>query len=94
MAPTAVTSLEKEDHSRDAAFNKALHGESADKRSGLRAMMAKDGTAQKAAVDEYFKHWDNKSAETETEETRKARRGEYATLTKQYVQRLCCSRAK
>ena len=33
-------------------------------------MMKKDRTAQKAAVDEYFKHWDNKAAGTETDETR------------------------
>jgi hypothetical protein len=37
----------------------------------MRAMFQKDKAAQQAAVDEYFKHWDNKSAETETEETRK-----------------------
>lgn len=48
-------------------------------------MIGKDKEAQKAAVDEYFKHWDNKGAHDETEETRAARRAEYATLTKQYV---------
>lgn len=67
MAPI---SLETEDHSRDAAFNKAMHGRSAEERAGLRAMMRKDPNAQKAAVDEYFKHWDNKSAGTETQEIR------------------------
>ncbi len=67
MAPI---SLETEDHSRDAAFNKAMHGRSAEERAGLRAMLRKDHIAQKAAVDEYFKHWDNKSAGTETQETR------------------------
>lgn len=86
MAPSAVTSgLETEDHSRDAAFNKALHGKSADSRGGFAAMRSKDSAAQKAAVEEYFKHWDNKSAAVETEETRKERRDEYATLTRQYV---------
>lgn len=85
MAPPSAISqgLETEDHNRDAAFNKALHGKSAQARGGLSAMRAKDAAAQKAAVDEYFKHWDNKSAEVETEETRKARRDEYATLTRQ-----------
>ncbi len=48
-------------------------------------MLSKDKAAKQAAVDEYFKHWDNKDAATETEETRKARRDEYATLTRQYV---------
>ena len=67
MAPI---SLETEDHSRDAAFNKAMHGRSAEERAGFRAMLRKDPNAQKAAVDEYFKHWDNKSAGTETQETR------------------------
>ena len=85
MAPSAVSAqqhaLEKEDKERDAAFNKTLHGSSAKSRGGLMAMK-KDAAAQKAAVDEYFKHWDNKEAAVETEETRKARRDEYATLTR------------
>lgn len=82
MAPIA---LEEENHARDAAFNKAMHGESAKLRGGMMAMRNKDHDAQKAAVDEYFKHWDNKAAKDETEETRKERRDEYATLTRQYV---------
>ncbi|GES59936.1 sterol 24-C-methyltransferase [Aspergillus terreus] len=81
MAPTA---LEREDHSRDADFNRALHGKSAQSKGGFAAMRGKDAAAQKAAVDEYFKHWDNKDAETETEEVRAARRAEYATLTRHY----------
>lgn len=96
MAPIA---LESEDHSRDAAFNKALHGKSADARGGIRSMMKKDPAAQKAAIEEYFKHWDNKAASTETEEIREvrnhsrslfpaltpkqSRKAEYATLTRQ-----------
>ena len=66
MAPIA---LEPEDHSRDAAFSNALHGE-ADIKGGIRSILKKDHSAHQAAVDEYFKHWDNKSAETETPETR------------------------
>lgn len=62
--------LEAEDHQRDAAFNKALHGNSAQARGGLAAMRNKDAKAQKAAVDEYFKHWDNKTAKDETDEIR------------------------
>ena len=68
MSPMA---LEKEDHSRDAEFNKAMHGKSAKARGGMTAMFQKDRAAQQAAVDEYFKHWDNKAAADETEETRK-----------------------
>jgi len=85
MAPAAVSPLEAEDHARDAAFNKALHGKSANSRGGLTALRNKDEAAQKAAVEEYFKHWDNKTAAEETEEIRKARREEYASLTRQYV---------
>ena len=68
MAPIA---LEKEDHSRDAAFNKAMHGKSADAQGGMSAMFRKDKAAQQAAVEEYFKHFDNKVAGVETEEDRK-----------------------
>jgi sterol 24-C-methyltransferase len=77
--------LEKEDHSRDAQFNKALHGKSAEAKGGISSMLSKDRAAQKAAVDEYFQHWDQKPAAEETEETRAARREQYATLTRQYV---------
>ena len=83
MAPSAVV-LEKEDFLRDAEFNRAMHGKSISGH-GLSALRNKDAASQKAAVDEYFKHWDNKTADIETEETRKARRDEYATLTRQYV---------
>lgn len=81
MAPQA---LEQEDHARDAAFNKAMHGKSAQDRGGLMSMINKDHTAHNAAVDEYFKHWDNKTAKDETAEDRAARRDEYATLTRHY----------
>jgi len=63
--------LEKEDHKRDAEFKKALHGNSAELAGGFTAMLAKgDREAKKAAVDEYFKHFDNKSAKTETQADR------------------------
>ena len=67
MAPIA---LETEDHSRDAAYNKALHGSSAGDRGGLMAMMKKDAKAKAVSVEEYFKHWDNQAAADETPETR------------------------
>ena len=68
MAPIA---LEREDHVRDSAFNKAMHGQSAKERAGMLAMLKKDKLAQQAAVEEYFKHWDDKTAGEETEEIRK-----------------------
>ena len=80
--------LEKQDRARDAAFNKAMHGNTALNTGGFRAIIGKGGKgtdAQQAAVDEYFKHWDNKDAKDETEEERAKRTAEYATLTRQYV---------
>lgn len=76
--------LEKEDHKRDADFAKAMHGDSAKATGGVAAMFSKNKEAKKAALDEYFKHFDNKSAEAETEEDRAARTKEYATLTRHY----------
>lgn len=79
-----MATLEQENHQRDADFNKAMHGKSAQAKGGVAAMFSKDREAKKLAVDEYFKHFDNKTAEGETEEDRKARTKEYATLTRQY----------
>jgi sterol 24-C-methyltransferase len=50
-----MTTLEKEDKERDAQFNKALHGKSAQARGGISAMRNKNKDAQQLAVDEYFK---------------------------------------
>lgn len=63
MAPIA---LETEDHLRDAQFNKAMHGMTAKAKAGFSSMLNKDPIAHKAASDEYWKHWDNQSASTET----------------------------
>ncbi|KAG9254060.1 CgERG6-2 protein [Emericellopsis atlantica] len=84
MASSTMSNLEKENHQRDADFNKALHGKSAQARGGIAAMFSKGASAKGAAVDEYFKHWDNKGAADETAETRAQRQAEYATLTRQY----------
>ena len=81
------TSLEQENHARDAEFMKALHGKSADTRGGLMAMMSKGAAAKAASVEEYFKHWDNKAAADETAETREERRALYASLTREYYVR-------
>lgn len=83
MAPHA-TGLEVEDHNRDASFYQAMHGKSATSTAGFRTMFAKDKTAHKVALDEYFSHWDEKAAADETPETRAARRQQYATLTRNY----------
>ncbi|EGX93311.1 sterol 24-c-methyltransferase, putative [Cordyceps militaris CM01] len=89
---STISNLEREDHSRDAAFSKAMHGKSADAKGGIAAMFAKGGQAKQVAVDEYFKHWDNKAAVDETPEQRaesvltmsQERNAEYATLTRHY----------
>lgn len=73
MAPSANIALEKEDHQRDAAFMKAMHGKSTEAAGGFAAMLSKDKEAKKLAVDEYFKHFDNKRAETETDADREVR---------------------
>ena len=67
MTPIA---LEVEDHSRDAQFNKILHGKSIGSRGGFSSMLNKDRVAHKAASEEYWKHWDNKSAGVETADVR------------------------
>ncbi|KAI1322559.1 S-adenosyl-L-methionine-dependent methyltransferase [Xylariaceae sp. FL0255] len=45
---------------------------------------AKNSAANAVAVDEYFRHWDGKNAEDETDEIRQARTADYASLTRQY----------
>jgi iron only hydrogenase large subunit-like protein len=65
MVTSTPVALEAEDHSRDAAFKKAMHGNTATEKVGFSAMMSKDKEAQKAAVDEYFKYWDNKGTTDE-----------------------------
>lgn len=62
--------LIKEDHERDAAFYKAMHGKSAEQKSAFLAMLGKDSKSQQVAADAYFKHWDNKDARTETQAER------------------------
>jgi len=79
-----ATPLEKQDLQRDADFKTALHGKSGAEKAGFLAMLQKNHGAQNEAVDEYFKHWDNKLSSDETEATRKERRDEYATLTRHY----------
>ena len=74
MAPSA---LEVEDHTRDSAFNKAMHGDSSNAKGGFQAMLGKDKQAQKAALEEYFKHWDNKAAKTETDADREVSQRPY-----------------
>jgi sterol 24-C-methyltransferase len=54
----------------EATFEKVLHRKTGTKNVGMSAMLKKDYEAQKAASDEYFRHWDNKTAKSETKEIR------------------------
>ncbi|PVH75062.1 CgERG6-2 protein [Cadophora sp. DSE1049] len=76
--------LMKEDHERDAAFSKVMHGKSVEEKSAFMAMLKKDSGSQGAAADAYFKHWDNKDAKIETEKDRLERKEDYANLTRNY----------
>ncbi|KAI5288876.1 Replication factor C (RF-C) subunit, partial [Ascosphaera acerosa] len=49
--------------------------------AGKAALRSKNKEAQKAAVEQYFKHWDNKSAKDETEEERKVMRPQAGVAT-------------
>ncbi len=55
---------------KDVSFEKILHRGTAGTHQGLGAVLKKDREAQKAAIAEYFQHWDNKDAKDETEATR------------------------
>lgn len=45
---------------RQAQFTKELHGDDIGSKSGFKAFISKKNSAQKAAVDNYLKHWDGK----------------------------------
>lgn len=70
--------------SAEMSFENILHRGSAETGQGIGAMLQKDREAQKAAVTDYFQHWDNKEAKDETTETRAARIADYDSLTRQY----------
>ncbi|KUJ07709.1 S-adenosyl-L-methionine-dependent methyltransferase [Mollisia scopiformis] len=67
-----------------SAFDSDLHRSSASSQGGLRALISKDKVLHSLAMDEYFKHWENKNVENETEDMRRARRKDYSSLTRQY----------
>ncbi|CCF57532.1 hypothetical protein KAFR_0C05410 [Kazachstania africana CBS 2517] len=54
---------------RQAEFSKKLHGEDSATKTGLKAFLSKDKSAQKEAVSKYLKHWDGK-VDTEAENAR------------------------
>lgn len=70
--------------STSSAFDNALHDRSMDFQGGLRALMIKDRAFHSLAMDDYFRHWENKHVKKETEEMRQTRRNDYSSLTNQY----------
>ena len=72
MAPI---NLEEENHQRDAEFNQAMHGASAQEPSQFMAMLKKDAKAHQLSSDEYWKHWEHREAHTETEHDREVSDG-------------------
>ncbi|KAI6371867.1 Delta(24)-sterol C-methyltransferase [Pyricularia grisea] len=68
----------------DMTFEQVLHKGSSTNMGGLGSMFSKDREASKMAINQYFQHWDGKTAKTETNEVREARKSDYATLTRQY----------
>lgn len=80
--PTATAKLAPKNFKADAEFAKAMYGE-ADK-SGYSALLGKNEEAHKAAVEGYFKHWDNRTSETQTQEDEQGRLDDYSSLTKHF----------
>ncbi|KAK9447884.1 S-adenosyl-L-methionine-dependent methyltransferase [Limtongia smithiae] len=75
---------QKQDRVQDKEFKEAMHGKDSTGKTGFLSAISKNESAQKVAVDEYFKHWDNKTPGLETEQDKKTRLDEYASLTKHY----------
>ena len=68
---TPKIKLAPKQYSQDKEFAKAMHGNG--KNGGFRAVVGKDREAHSAAVDGYFRHWDNRDAETQTEADKQER---------------------
>jgi sterol 24-C-methyltransferase len=71
---TSLKLKDEVDGLQDATLSNVLHGNSAKAWGGITAMCKKDPGAQKAAVQEYFKHWDNTTAHEESQDTRQVRK--------------------
>lgn len=46
---------------RQAAFSKALHGEDADSKVGVSALLSKDNKAHEVAINDFLENWDGKT---------------------------------
>lgn len=65
-----VSSQDESALTRHTTFENIMHKKTAQTDGGFSAMLKKDKDAQRAAVADYFQHWDNKEAKTETEADR------------------------
>jgi sterol 24-C-methyltransferase len=74
MGDMSSSILEREYYGRDAAFRKALHSNSWQTRGGVWSMLSKNNQAQTVAINEYFKHWDGKTAFADTDKVRRVLR--------------------
>ncbi|QBZ64358.1 hypothetical protein PoMZ_06054 [Pyricularia oryzae] len=82
--PSSKTQITRRRDIADMTFEQVLHKGSSANMGGLSSMLGKDREASKTAVDQYFRHWDGKTAKTETTKVREERKADYATLTRQY----------
>ncbi|KAL1631264.1 Delta(24)-sterol C-methyltransferase [Diplodia seriata] len=81
MAPGATL---PEDAQRDAAFQKAMHGKSAEARHAFLSMLNKDDSAHRLVTDSYVQRWSNDSKYASADEAREARKAEYMGLVNNY----------
>lgn len=79
----ANTDIISHDEARRHAFDTVLHRQSNNLTGGVSALAGKNTEAYAAASKEYFKYWDNKKAEDETELIRQERTDNYSNLTRQ-----------
>ncbi|TLD09552.1 hypothetical protein PspLS_11839 [Pyricularia sp. CBS 133598] len=82
--PSSKTHIARRSDTADMTFEQVLHKGSSANMGGLSSMLGKDREASKMAINEYFQHWDGKTAKNETTKVREARQADYATLTRQY----------
>lgn len=79
-----ATKLAPKNFKADADFAQAMHGPDAAKKSGFTAVLGKNKEAHSTAIEGYFKHWDNINSETQTQEDKDARLGDYSSLTRHF----------
>jgi sterol 24-C-methyltransferase len=77
MAPGALL---PDDDRRDADFQKAMHGKSANSRHAFLSMLNKDHQAHRIITEEYVERWENDDKHATADEAREARKSQYMSL--------------